>query len=160
MWLSMATHRDICHFMVQDREYTGFQTNSTCLQGRGRTLLQTKRKRKTAEEIFIQQTKKNIEQGNIDQDIPNDREEIFVPNKKARHRVQKYILFSKCDTKKKKINQMCRKQKIIKQVNRIKRRIQMKEQRRKVCINRLQIVKKIVILNKCQEFLILKKKQN
>ena len=31
MWLSMATHRDICHFMVQDRKYTGFQTNSTCL---------------------------------------------------------------------------------------------------------------------------------
>ena len=37
MWLSMATYRDICHFMVQDREYTGFQTNSTHLQGRGPT---------------------------------------------------------------------------------------------------------------------------
>ena len=63
MWLSMATHRDICYFMVQDREYTGFQTNSTCLQGRGPTLLETKRKRKRAEEIFIQQCKENIAQG-------------------------------------------------------------------------------------------------
>ena len=38
MWLSVATHRDICHFMVHDREYTGFQTNSTHLTGRGPTL--------------------------------------------------------------------------------------------------------------------------
>ena len=53
MWLSMATHIDICHFMVQDREYTGFQTNSACLRGRGPTLLETKKKRKRAEEIFI-----------------------------------------------------------------------------------------------------------
>ena len=44
---------------------------------------------KRAEEIFIQQCKENIEQGNIEQDIPNDQEEIFVPYKRARHRVPK-----------------------------------------------------------------------
>ena len=57
---------------------------------------------------------------------------------------------------------MFRKQQMIKQVNRIKRRIQIKEQRRKVSrnqSNRLQIVTKIVILNKCQEFLMLKKRK-
>ena len=125
MQLSMATHRDICHFMVQDREYTGFQTKSTCLQGRGPTLLQTKRKRKRVEEIFIQQCKENIEQGNIEQEIPNDPEEILVPNKRARHRVPKTFSSANLTQKKKKnkINQMCRKQKIITQVNRIKRRI-------------------------------------
>ena len=59
---------------------------------------------------------------------------------------------------------MFSKQQIIKQVNRIKRRIQIKEQRRKVSgnqSNRMQIVKKkIVILNKCQEFLVLKNKNS
>ena len=99
----MATHRDIWHFMVQDREYTGFQTNSTCLQGRGPTLLETKRKRKRAEEIFIQQFKENIAQGNIEQDILNDQEEIFVPNKRARHRVPK--TFSSANLTQKKQNQ-------------------------------------------------------
>ena len=29
IWLSMATHHNVCHFMVQDREYTGFQKNTT-----------------------------------------------------------------------------------------------------------------------------------
>ena len=60
IWLSMATHRDVCHFMVQDREYTGFQKNTTCLHGRGPTLLETSRKRRKAEEVFIQQCKENI----------------------------------------------------------------------------------------------------
>ena len=67
----MATHRDVCHFMVQDREYTGFQKNTTHLRGRGPTLLETRRK---AEEVFIQQCKENIEKGNIDKEIPNDQE--------------------------------------------------------------------------------------
>ena len=92
MWLSMATHRDIGHFMAQDREYTGFQTNFTHLRGRGPTLLQTKRKRKRAEEIFIQQSKENIEQGNIEQDIPNDPEEIFVPIKEQGTGFQRHSL--------------------------------------------------------------------
>ena len=74
--------------MVQDREYTGFQKNTTCLHGRGPTLLETRRKRRKAE-VFIQQGKENIEKGNIAKDIPNDQEEIFVPNKRARHRVPK-----------------------------------------------------------------------
>ena len=75
--------------MVQDREYTGFQKNTTCLHGRGHTLLEIRRKRRKAEEVFIQQCKENIEQGNIAEEIPNDQEEIFVPNKRARHRVPK-----------------------------------------------------------------------
>ena len=85
----MATHRDMCHFMVQDREYTGFQKNTTCLCGRGPTLLETRRKRRKAKEVFIQQYKENIEKGNIAKEIPNDQEEIFVPSKRARHRVPK-----------------------------------------------------------------------
>ena len=152
MKLLMATHRDICHFMVQDREYTGFQTNSTHLRGRGPTLLETKRKRKRAEEIFIQQCKENIAQGNKEQDIPNDQEEIFVPNKRARHRVPKTFFLANLTQQKSKINPMFRKQQIINQDNRIKRRIQIKEQRRKVSrnqSNRMPIVKKkMVILNK------------
>ena len=44
---------------------------------------------KRAEEIFIQQCKENIEQGNIEQDILNDKDEIFVSNKRARYRVPK-----------------------------------------------------------------------
>ena len=59
----MATHRDMCHFMVQDREYTGFQKNTTHQLGRGATLLETRRKRRKAEEVFIQQCKENIEKG-------------------------------------------------------------------------------------------------
>ena len=89
IWLSMATHRDVCHFMVQDREYTRFQKNTTCLHGRGTTLLETRKKRRKAEEVFIQQCKENIEKGNTAKEIPNDQEEIFVPNKRARHRVLK-----------------------------------------------------------------------
>ena len=85
------------------------------------TLLETRRKRRRAEEIFIQQCKENIAQGNIEQDIPNDQEEIFVPNKRARHRVPK--IFSSANlTQKNKINPMFIKQQIIKQVNRIKRK--------------------------------------
>ena len=144
-------------------EYTGLQINSTCLQGRQPTFLETKRKRKRAEEIFIQQCKENIAQGNMEQDIPNDQEEIFVPNKRARHRVPKTFSSANPTQKKNKINPMFRKQQKIKQVNRIKRRIQIKEQRRKVSrnqSNRMPIVKKkIVILKKCQEFLMLKKKK-
>ena len=85
----MATHQDVCHFMVQDREYTGFQKNTTRLCGRDLTLLETRRKRRKAEEVLIQQCKENIEKGNIAEEIPNDQEEIFVPNKRARHRVPK-----------------------------------------------------------------------
>ena len=81
----MTTHRDVSHFMVQDREYTGFQKNTTRLCGRGPTLLETRRKA----EVFMQQCKENIEKGNIAKDIPNDQENIFVPNKRARHRVPK-----------------------------------------------------------------------
>ena len=65
------------------------RTENICLRGRGPTLLQTKKKRKRAEEIFIQQCKDNITQGNIEQDIPNDHEEIFIPIKRARHKVLK-----------------------------------------------------------------------
>ena len=72
IWLSMVTHQDVCHFMVQDREYTGFQKNTTHLRGRGPTLLETRRKRRKAEEVFIQQCKENIEKGNIAKEIPND----------------------------------------------------------------------------------------
>ena len=75
--------------MVQDKEYTGFQKNTTHLCGRGPTLLEMRRKRRKAEEVFIQQCKENIEKGNIAEDIPNDQEEIFVPNKRARHKVKK-----------------------------------------------------------------------
>ena len=75
--------------MVQDREYTGFQKNTTCLRGRGPTLLETRRKRRKAEEVFIQQCKENIEKGNIAEEIANDQEEVFVPNKRARDRVPK-----------------------------------------------------------------------
>ena len=89
IWLSTAAHQGVCHFMVQDREYTGFQKNTTCLHGRGPTLFETRRKRRGAEEVFIQQSKENFEKGNIAEDIPNDQEEIFVPNKRARHRVPK-----------------------------------------------------------------------
>ena len=46
-------------------------------------------KERKQKKIFIQQCKNNITQGNIEQDIPNDQEEIFVPNKRARHRVPK-----------------------------------------------------------------------
>ena len=97
----MATHRDMCHFMVQDREYTGFQKNTTCLHGRGPTLLETRRK---AEELFIQQCKENIEKGNIAEEIPNDQEEIFVPNKRARHRVPKTFSSASPTQKKSKPN--------------------------------------------------------
>ena len=89
IWLSMATHRDMCHFMVQDREYTGFQKNTTHLHGRGPSLLETRRKRRKAEEVFIQQCKENVEKGNIAEEIPNYQEEIFASNKRARHRVPK-----------------------------------------------------------------------
>ena len=41
------------------------------------------------QKVFIQQCKENIEKGNIAKEIPNDQEEIFVPNKRARHRVPK-----------------------------------------------------------------------
>ena len=51
--------------------------------------METKRKRRKAEEVFIQQCKENIEKGNIAEEIPNDQEGIFVPNKGARHRVPK-----------------------------------------------------------------------
>ena len=75
--------------MVQDREYTGFQNNTTRLCERGPTLLETRRKRRKAEEVFIQQCKENIAKGTIDEDIPDDQEEIFIPNKRARYRVPK-----------------------------------------------------------------------
>ena len=109
----MATHQDMCHFMVQDREYTGFQKITTCLCGRGPTLLETRRKRRKAE-VFIQQCKENIEKGNIAKEIPNDQEEIFVPNKRARHRVPKHSL-QQIQHKRSKVNQMFRKQ-IISQI--------------------------------------------
>ena len=115
----------MCHFMVQDREYTGFQKNTTHLRGRGPTLLETRRKRRKAEEVFIQQCKENIEKGNIAKEIPNDQEEIFVPNKRARHRVPK-TFSSAIQHKRSKVNQMFRKQIISK----------IKEQRRKVFRNK------------------------
>ena len=83
MWLSVATQRHMpLHgpgqriYWLPDKFYTPVR----------------KRKRKREEEIFIQQFKENIAQGNIEQDIPNDQEEIFVPNKRARHRVPKHSL--------------------------------------------------------------------
>ena len=72
--------------MVQDMEYTGFHKNTTHLHGRGPIPLETRRKE---EEVCIQQCKENIEKGNIAEEIPNDQEEIFVPNKRAKHRVPK-----------------------------------------------------------------------
>ena len=64
-----------------------------------------KEKRKRAEEIFIQQCKESIAQGNIEQDILNDQEEIFVPNKRARHRVPKTFSLANLTQKKNKTKQ-------------------------------------------------------
>ena len=86
--------------MVQDREYTGFQKNTTRLHGGSPTLLETRRKRRKAEKVFIQQCKENIEKGNIAEEILNDQEEIFVPDKRARHKVPK--TFSSANPKQKK----------------------------------------------------------
>ena len=107
----MATHQDVCHFMVQDREYTRFQKNTMYLCGRGPTLLETRRK---AKEVFIQQCKENIEKGNIAKGIPNDQEEIFVLIKEQGTGFQKHSL-QQIQHKRSKVNQMFRKQ-IISQI--------------------------------------------
>ena len=114
--------------MIQDREHTGFQDNTTHLSGRGPTLLETRRKRRKAEEVFIQQCKENIAKGIIDKDIPNDQEEIFIPNKRARHRVPKHSL-QQIQHKRNKVNQMFRKQ-IITQIK--QQRIKVNKRNRKI----------------------------
>ena len=42
MWLSMATYRDVCFFIIQDKEHIGYQQNTVKSTGKGQNLLAQK----------------------------------------------------------------------------------------------------------------------
>ena len=105
MWLSMATYRDVCFFIIQDQEHIGYQQNTVELTGKGPNLLAQKLQMNKTEKNYIKQCVRSLEEGNII-DNEDDREngEYFVPNKKAKHRVPKHYNQNNPTQKKKQIN--------------------------------------------------------
>ena len=162
MWLSMATHRDIyaTSWSRTENILSSRQILHACKE-EGQQFLRQRGKER-AEEIFTQQCKENIAQGNIEQDILNDQEEIFVPNERARHRVPK--TFSLANPTQKKQNQPnVQKTTNNKTIQQNQKKNTNQERKKKSVPKPKQQnseKKKIVILNKCQEFLMLKKNKN
>ena len=93
LWLSAATWRDVCFYIVQDREYQGFVDNKTKPSGWRPNLLQRKQKKDEFEKQFINSCKDKLDDESIDLEkeiFPDgDQSQYFVPNKKAKHRVLK-----------------------------------------------------------------------
>ena len=57
MWLSVATWKDICYYMVQDSSYKGFLNNQTRLTAFELTQLAKENKRKRVDNNFIKACK-------------------------------------------------------------------------------------------------------
>ena len=91
MWLSVATWRDICYYMVQNSAYTGFLKNDTRISAYGPTELAWERKRKRVDDNFIKACKQVYEDSNADFEAELQLDEHegrhFLPNKQSRHRV-------------------------------------------------------------------------
>ena len=51
IWLSMATYRDVCFFIIQDREHIGYQQNTVKSSGKGPNLLAQKLKMNKTKEL-------------------------------------------------------------------------------------------------------------
>ena len=64
MWLSMATYRDVCFFIIQDREHIGYQKNTVKSSGKGQNLLAQKLKMNKSEKDYIKQCVISLEEGN------------------------------------------------------------------------------------------------
>ena len=65
MWLSMATYRDVCFFIIQDQEHIGYQQNTVKSTGKGPNLLAQKLQMNKTEKNYIQQSVRSLVEGNI-----------------------------------------------------------------------------------------------
>ena len=85
MWLSVATWRDICYYMVQDSAYQGFLRNDTRISAYGPTEMARERKRKRVDEKFIKACKEVYDDPNADFEaelqLDEDEGKYFLPNK-------------------------------------------------------------------------------
>ena len=91
MWLSVATWRDICYYIVQDRAYKGFLSNQTRLSAFQPTQLARENKRKRVDNNFIKAYKAVYEDPDADFEaelqLEDAEEKYFLPNKWSRQRV-------------------------------------------------------------------------
>ena len=85
MWLSMATYRDVCFFIIQDQEHIGYQQNTVKSSGKGPNLLAQKLKMNKTEKNYIKQCVRSLEEGNIIDNEDGENAKYFLLNKKAKY---------------------------------------------------------------------------
>ena len=88
-WLSVATWRDTCMMIIQDRDYVSFYTNSAKVTGKGLNVIQQCARQQKEESSFINSCCEALESGDIEVEVivEMDPNKYFLPNSKSKHRV-------------------------------------------------------------------------
>ena len=89
MLLAVAAWKDMCHQIIQDRDYIAFVENTDKVTGKGLNLMQTIARKKKTDKIFVTSALDALQTGDLEAEamIHLDDEIGFIPSNSARHRV-------------------------------------------------------------------------
>ena len=89
MSLAVAAWKDICHQMIQDRDYIAFVENTDKVTGKGLNLMQTIARKKKTDKNFVTSALDALQTGDLEAEamIHLDEEMGFIPSNSTRHRV-------------------------------------------------------------------------
>ena len=89
MLLAVAAWKDICHQIIQDRDYIAFIENTDKVMGKGLNLMQTIARKKRTDKNFVTSALDALQTGDLEAEgmLHLDEEMGFIPSKNARHRV-------------------------------------------------------------------------
>ena len=89
MSLAVAAWKDMCHQIIQDRDYIAFVENTHKVTGKGLNLMQRIERKKKTDKNFVTSALEALQTGDLEAEaiIHLDEDMGFIPSNSTRHRV-------------------------------------------------------------------------